>query len=303
MLESHARDVFLSSLDEVASNCLRYACMGIYPPRVLRGRLSGVYLRPRFLYNLFLPFGNIIKTIGFRRLCRHGWFKYIYLLDEYLFKTPHSDFHDTTFYFLPDPWAGDFSHEKIAARKALEIPEDKFVFLSYGIGDRRKGLHLIVDAMENLSHESPFFLLCAGRITKNRKIIKRLEQLKGRGLAITLNRYVSDAEEELCFCASDAVILPYIKHFGSSGVLSRAAASGTMSIVSDEGLIAKRTRDHNLGLLFQSGNVKALKKSMEIAVNLPEDHKDQFRKSAFNYAGSCSRKAFTKALLLPYLAK
>ncbi len=154
MRESRARDVFLNSLDEVTSNCLRYAALGIYPPRL--------------------------------------------------------------------------------------------------------GLHLVVNAMADLPSESRFFLLCAGHIPKDRKTMKRLQQLKGHNLATTLNRYVLDAEGELCFCAGDAVLLPYIKHFGSSGVLSRAAASGTMVIVSDEELIARRTRDHNLGLLFPSGNVKAL---------------------------------------------
>lgn len=303
MRESDARDVFLNSLDEVTSNCLRYAALGIYPPRLLRGRLSGVYLRPRFLENPFRPLGNIIKAMGFRRLCRNGWFKYIYLMDEYLFETSNSTLRDIAFYFLPDPWAGNFSHEKNVARKALGIPEDKFVFLSYGIGDRRKGLRLVVNAMADLPSESRFFLLCAGHIPKDRKTMKRLQQLEGHNLATTLNRYVSDAEEELCFCASDAVLLPYIKHFGSSGVLSRAAASGTMVIVSDEELIARRTRDHNLGLLFPSGNVKALKKSMEDAANLSESYKAQFRESAFKYARLCSRKAFTKALLLPYVTK
>ena len=76
-----------------------------------------------------------------------------------------------------------------------------------------------------------------------------------------------------------------------------------MVIVSDEELIARRTRDHNLGLLFPSGNVKALKKSMEDAADLSESYKAQFRESAFKYARLCSRKAFTKALLLPYVTK
>ena len=297
--ESSAQDVFLNSLDEIASNCLRAAALGIYPPRILRGRLSGVYLRPRFLTNSIRPLGNIIKTIGFRRLCRHGWFKCIYLMDEDLFPTFDKSYYDTMFYFLPDPWAGDFSHQQNETRKALGIPLDRFVFLCYGIGDRRKGLHLVIRAMLDLPSESRLFLLCAGRVAKDRDVIRGLQQLKGRNLAQVMNRYVSNTEEALCFCASDVVLLPYIKHFGSSGVLSRAAASGTMVIASDEGLVARRVREHNLGWLFPSGNVNALRKTMDEAAFLAESDKAQFRESALKYARLCSRKAFKKALLVP----
>ena len=114
------------------------------------------------------------------------------------------------------------------AREILKIPLDKFVFLNYGIGDKRKGLHLVIQAMLEASHESRLFLLCAGQISRNNTIRSGLDKLETLGHAKVLNRYVSDVEETLCFCAADAVLLPYINHFGSSGVLSLAAGAGKM---------------------------------------------------------------------------
>lgn len=295
--ESGAQEVFINNLDDIASHCLRYASIGIYPPRHLKGHLSGIYFRPRFLANPTWPRGNIIKAIGFRRLCRHNWFKNIFLMDEYLFADAKNKYADPTFHFLPDPWDGNFSHSQKDARKALGIPSDRFVLLNYGIGDRRKGLHLTVRGMLELPPDSRLFLLCAGRISKDRELLKGLSQLEKRGMAKVHDHYVSDSEESLCFCASDVVLLPYIGHFGSSGVLSLSAAAGKMVIASDEGLVGQRVRKHNLGWLFPSGNVEELQKCMDNAALLTESEMSEFQQAALRYAKACSREAFRNALL------
>ncbi len=295
--ESGAQEVFINNLDDIASHCLRCASIGIYPPKPLQGRLSGVYFRPRFLANPTWPPGNIIKATGFRRLCRQRWFKNIFLMDEYLFANAKEKYTDTVFHFLPDPWDGNFSHSQKDARKTLGIPQDRFVLLNYGIGDRRKGLHLTVQVMLESSPDSRLFLLCAGRISKDRELLKGLSQLEERGMAKVLNRYVSDSEESLCFCASDVVLLPYIKHFGSSGVLSLSAAAGKMVITSDEGLVGQRVRKHNLGWLFRSGNAYELKKCMDNAALLTESEMSEFQQAALRYAKACSRQAFRNTLL------
>ena len=298
--ESRAREVFVNNLDDIVSHCLRLASAGIFPPKILQGRVSGVYFRPRFLLNPVWPPGNFIKTIGFTRLLKKHWFKNIYLMDEYLFSNVQDRSMDQSFHFLPDPWSGDFSQPKDQARKILKIPLDKFVFLNYGIGDKRKGLHLVVRAMLETSDESRLFLLCAGQISKNNTIRSGLDKLENLGQAKVLNRYVTDVEEALCFCAADAVLLPYIHHFGSSGVLSLAAGAGKMVIASDDGLVGRRVLEHKLGLLFSSGNTKALRKSMRQAMSLSRFDRDQFHNSTLEYALSCNREAFRHALLAPF---
>jgi hypothetical protein len=292
---SQAKQVFLNEFDEIASNLLRRAAMGLFPSRALQGRLSGVYFRPRFLAAPRRPIGNIMKATGFRRLCEQGWFRHIYLVDEYLFSSQKNKDKDL-FYFLPDPWSGDFSCHFADARRILDIPMNKVVFLHYGMGDRRKGLHLVVEA---LAEDSGMFLLCAGNISHDRRLLEKLAALERRGSAKLLNRYVSDEEERLCFCAADGVLLPYIHHYGSSGVLSRAAAAGKMVIVSDEGLLARRVRDHHLGLLFQTNDVHELRQRMRDVVSMNQAERDQFRVTSLKYAGTCSREAFREALLAP----
>ena len=210
---SGAEDVFVNEFDEIASSLFRRAAFGILPPPALQGHLSGVYFRPRFLTDPLRPLGNIIKAAGFRRLCRGGWFKHLYLMDEYLFSSLQNSHEAPQFHFLPDPWSGDFSSPTGSARAELGIPTDKFVFLHYGMASRRKGLHLAVEAMEALKEQTKLLLLCAGSIGHDRGLLRRIATLEDRGSAKLLNRYVSDAEECLCFSAADVVLLPYIRHY------------------------------------------------------------------------------------------
>ncbi len=295
---SQAKQVFLNELDEIASNLLRRAAMGLFPSRALQGRLSGVYFRPRFLTAPRRPIGNIVKARGFRRLCEQGWFRHIYLVDEYLFSSLKNE-QGGVFYFLPDPWSGDYSCRSEDARSALGIPMNKVVFLHYGMGDRRKGLHLVVEALASSAEDSVMYLLCAGDMGHDRRLLEKLAALERRGSAKLLNRYVSDDEERLCFRAADGVLLPYVHHYGSSGVLSRAAAAGKMVIVSDAGLLARRVRDHHLGFLFQTNNVQELQQCMRQLVSLNQAERDHYHAMSLKYAGTCSREAFREALLAP----
>jgi glycosyltransferase involved in cell wall biosynthesis len=298
--QSGADEVFMNNLDEIASRCLRRAAAGIYPPRIIRGRLSGVYFRPRFLANPVWPPGNIVKELGFRRMVGRKWFGKVFFMDEYLLETAQHRYPGREFFFLPDPWAGTFLSGQAEARQKLQIPPDRFVFMCYGIGDRRKGLHLAVRALMESSADSPLYLLCAGSLAPDPETARGLEDLKKQGRARVMDRYVSELEQSLCFCASDVVLLPYIEHFGSSGVLSLSAAAGKMVIASDEGLLARRTKQHSLGWVFPSGDTERLKACMHNASLLKSSEMLQFRQAALRYAATCSREAFRRALLFPY---
>jgi glycosyltransferase involved in cell wall biosynthesis len=298
--ESGADEVFMDNLDEIASQCLRRAAVGVYPPRTIRGRLSGVYFRPRFLSDPLWPPGNILKGFGFRELTRRKWFSKIFFMDEYLLETAQHRYPGQNFFFLPDPWDGSFPHNQKEARQKLGIPADRFVFLCYGIGDRRKGLHLAVRALMELPVDPLLHLLCAGSRAPDPETSLVLKTLKEQGRATVLDRYVSDSEQSLCFSASDVVLLPYIEHFGSSGVLSLSAAAGRMVIASDEGLLARRIKEHNLGWVFPSGDAKELKTRMHDASIMSSNERVQYQQAANRYAETCSREAFRKALLAPF---
>jgi len=294
---SGAEHVFLCALDEVASSCWRHAAFGIFPPAELRGRFGGIYHRPRFFVAPRWSPNRWLKEMGFQRMWQRGWVHPLLFVDEYLARELQARFPAAPVFFLPDPCPPGYDGDRAIARQRWKLPENKRVLLFYGGGYRRKGLHLAVRALLELPPETPAFLLCAGRQNPAGETARGLEQLVRQNRARLVNRYVSVAEEKELFAASDAVLLPYLNHFGTSGVLSRAMAAGKPVIVSDEQLLGRLVREHSLGWLFPSSNVAALSECIRQAVQLSPEAADRFAGAARAYAGRHSRAAYRLALL------
>jgi glycosyltransferase involved in cell wall biosynthesis len=271
------------------------------PPALLRGVIGGIYVRPRFLAGGILSPNQTLKKWGFARLLRGGWLSQLLLLDEYLHASLKAANPNAPVYFLPDPSPDFHGPGKAAAREQMRLPPNARIFLFYGGPYKRKGLDLAVAAMRELPAESRAFLLCVGRQPADPALSREITRLAETNRACQINRFVSTAEEELSFAACDAVLLPYRKHFGSSGVLSRAAAAGKPVIASDEELIGRRVREHGLGLLFPSGNAAGLRQCIEQMANLPEVQLEERSKAAKKYSLLCSREAFRRALLQSFV--
>jgi glycosyltransferase involved in cell wall biosynthesis len=99
------------------------------------------------------------------------------------------------------------------------------------------------------------------------------------------------------FAACDVVLLPYIKHFGNSAVLSRAAGAGKMVIASNEELVGRLVREHRLGLLFPSGDSTALRQAITSAAEATLDEQRQWKAQALSFADKSSRAEFRRILL------
>lgn len=295
--ESGADNVFLCAFDEIASAAWRRAAIGLFPPAELRGRMGGIYHRPRFMAAPKLSPARWWKQIGFQRMLAQGWLRQLIFLDEYLTADLKLKFPRAPIFFLPVPCQPCGREEGEAARRQFGIPLDKRVFLFYGGGYRRKGLHLAVEAMLALPPNLPAFLLCVGRQNPEGAIARGLDELVRQGRALVINRYVTNAEESLSFAASDAVLLPYIHHFGASGVLGQAVGAGKMVIASDEQLLGRLTRDHKLGLLFATGQSPALAECLRQTAAMPPRQMAEYAQAAETYAKLCSRETYRQALI------
>lgn len=294
---SGADHVFLCALDEIASSCWRRAAWGILPPAELRGRMGGIYHRPRFFSEPAWSPGRWLKSAGFSRMLRDHWWGQMLFVDEFLAADLSSAYPSAPVFYLPDPCPPGYDGDRAATRKQMQLPPEKFILLFYGTGARRKGLHLTVAALLQLPPDSPAFLLCVGQQNPAGETAAGLFELVRQGRALVMDRYVTVAEEKNCLAAADAVLLPYLNHFGTSGVLSRAMSAGKPVIVSDEQLIGRLTRECGLGLVFRSGDIKALAECMTRVSTLDTASLAQFTAAAHAHAAKNSRPAFREALL------
>ena len=294
--ESGAPRAFLCALDEISSAIFRRAAIGVYPPAPLRGRMGGIYHRPRLYEPPWWSPNRMLKAAGFRKFMQANWIRPLLLLDEYLAQDFKQRFTDKPIFFLPDPCPDDFDGDSSQARVALGVPPDAVIFLFFGVGARRKGLHLAVEAMLQLEDKNAF-LLIAGRQNPPPQVKRGIDQLVQEKRALLLDRYVSSAEKKWCFQAADVVLIPYLNHFGASDILSQAMAAGKPVVASDEQLVGKLVGDNDLGWRFPSGNALALAECLTQAASMDESMRQRFRTHAAAYADRYSRKNYRKALL------
>jgi len=299
--ESGASRAFLCAFDELASTAFRRTALGLNPPRSLLGRIGGIYHRPRFTDAPWWSPNRLLKTAGFRKFMQKNWVQPLLLLDEYLAQDFMMAFPGKPIFFLPDPCPDDFEGDPLLARSALGVPADPTVFLFFGVGAKRKGLHLAVEAMLRLNQKNTF-LLVAGKQNPSPRVRQGIEQLQQQNRALMLNRYVSSTEEKWCFQAADVVLLPYLNHFGTSGILSRAMATGKPVIASDEQLLGRLVRDNEIGWRFSSGDVTALADCLAKATEVDTGTQQQFKANAGRYANRYSRDGYRKALLVSLAA-
>jgi len=85
----------------------------------------------------------------------------------------------------------------------------------------------------------------------------------------------------------------------STGTASstRAAAAGVMVIASDEELIGRRVREHQLGLLFPPGDAAGLRRCLEEAAAMSGEELARWSRAAKKFSATCTRAAFRQALL------
>lgn len=288
---------FLAHFNDIASVMLRRAAVGLMPDAALRGRFGGIYLRPRFLEAGVLSPNAMLKKLGFHRLVRNGWLNPLLFMDPRLCELARKKYPGAPIHLTADPYPENFQADRAAARKQFGLSDDRFVFLFYGGGYRRKGLHLAVAAMLKMSPPGRAFLLCAGQQPGDRRLARELETLRSRGQAEIVNRYIFAEEEKQLFAACDAVLLPYLKHHGTSAVLSCAAGAGRPVVASDEFFIGDTVRQYGMGPLFESGNVSGLKEAMTLAATADAETLSKWRAGAGACAQTCSRAVFRTALV------
>ena len=256
------KKILILPFDEFISPILRSTFLGLYPLDSLNGLLTGIYFRPRCIDPNEMGVGNWVKKIGLRKLLKRRFFSKLFINDANLINLNQFKSSSSVFQHIVDPWEKCRTYLKKEARKHWYIPSDKKVFLFYGTGAYRKGLEIALKAMgKNINNEKNH-LLCVGEISPKRKVGKMIEKLVQAERVTLIDRYVELYEEDMAFSACDFVLLPYINHYGSSGILSKAAKHKRPVICSDEGLLANSVRTYNIGVCFPSKDSTSLAKVM-----------------------------------------
>lgn len=192
-----------------------------------------------------------------------------------------SRFHITTIHCGLDPDVF-CPRESGDLRAALQIPKSAFVvlFAADQIGNQRKGLSLLLQALKGLPKDRQIYLLSAGGGS----------QIEAPFPHIHLGKFSSDQMLSLFYSVGDCFVIPSIQEvFGLTAL--EAMACGTPVIGFDTGGIPDMVRPGKTGLLAPTGDVATL--TAQIAWML--DHPAERRLMGLQ-AREMVEKEFTSAI-------
>lgn len=170
---------------------------------------------------------------------------------------------------LPDPVVSlpaATSDAEVGADLREALTTRRVVFTLFGALTERKGVLQALDALVELpaAARDAVRLVLAGWVDPAMapELARRrttLDEVDPGGESLRLcDRYLSTAELAWLVRQSSAILAPYQRFVGSSGVLTWAAAAQRPVIAQEYGLVGALVRDYSLGLTIDAGDPKCV---------------------------------------------
>jgi glycosyltransferase involved in cell wall biosynthesis len=179
---------------------------------------------------------------------------------------------------IPDVAHGSIDRAAVDARGGRwRIEPGRATMLMFGALAARKGIGTLGEALTLLPPGCQARLavvFCGRPVPSERQSIS--EMLGGITRRTDVQIVVDEqdlhfTEVQSAFEAADLVLVPYLRHIGSSAVLVRAAAAGKPVVASDFGLVGHYVRTQSLGRVVDTRDTSALAHALEEALDRPLD--------------------------------
>jgi len=182
---------------------------------------------------------------------------------------------------VPDPLKiQSTSMTQETARKELEIDANN-VLLFFGELRNEKGIDVLLSAIEQYRGPEASLVIAGRPKDIDPAVLKSVDSPKISVEPIL--RYIPSDDVSMYFSATDAVVLPYRRSFGrfrTSGVFQKACGYGCPVVVSDFGVLGRRTQKFNLGVPFAPGDPDELSNTLHRVLQPNAYNPEQMHKYA-----------------------
>jgi glycosyltransferase involved in cell wall biosynthesis len=229
---------------------------------------SGIYFRPTFHYQMFENYQPNFKDklqhwrerLTWSRIFNHPQLETVFCLDSFAVNALAIRHPSKEIVHLADPVQSfsTISRDLATLKTEFGIAADRRVLLLFGGVDGRKGIYQLLEAIQLLQSEvcKQFCLLLVGQPhpTDQENIHQKITTLCRTNFLQAIEHYgfIPEAEVATYFQLADAILAPYQRHVGMSGILLLAAAAGKPVLSSNYGLMGKLAQLYELGLVVDS---------------------------------------------------
>ena len=152
------------------------------------------------------------------------------------------------------------------ARRHLNLPVDKTIFLHFGSLHSGKDIETVITAIKDIPDA---YLVHAGAIDvrlflmTSQKLTDLIQHYGLQDRIIIRNYFIPESEKQYYFSAADAVILAYKKNSTQTASLYwQAARFGLPTIASDAGELGELIKEYKTGELFIAEDVASLRRAL-----------------------------------------
>lgn len=277
--------------------------------------ISGIYFRPTFHYaGLGVEhtpkerLSGARKRLVLRLALRNPHLRYVFSLDHLAVASFPRTGRRVEAVPLPEPLEDDPATPVAGPSLADQVEPGRMRLLLFGSLDERKGVGPVLEALGRLAPEEQrrVALVLAGPVSGATRhvLLERIHAFAGTsGVQVVLeDRYLDEDEIQPLVGSSDLVLLTYVRHVGSSGVLVRAARAGVPVLSTDYGLLGVQVRSNRLGATVDTSSPQAIGRAVERwladPATIPFD-----RAAASAFAAANTAEAFAETILSRLLGR
>jgi Glycosyl transferases group 1 len=166
--------------------------------------------------------------------------------------------------------------------------------LLFGYLEPRKGIGLLARALGEGADGLQVRIAGSPAPEYKEQLEQELDEMRAGGVRVDAQlRRISDAEAAASVASARCVVLPYLNHYGSSGVLAESAALQTPVVSTREGLLGHTVREYGLGLTVDPTDPSALRAAI-LELNQASSS-DRFAAGMRRYLAAHSPEAFANA--------
>jgi len=195
-------------------------------------------------------------------------------------------------YYLPEP--------PVVPPPAALAPREREGAMVYGALRPPKGVHLLADALALEPTDLRLVLAGPVELGYEATLERSVAEMRAAGVRVEIDaRFVAIDEVLVRLAGARVLAMPYVRQPGTSRTLVEAAAVGTPVVAHDYGLLAHLVRRHDLGLVVDAGDPRALRRAV-LALALDEDSPGRYAEPLRAFAELHSPARFAERVRAPF---
>jgi glycosyltransferase involved in cell wall biosynthesis len=273
---SNAAHVYFIELD------LLQVAIGLHATKKQKWTISGTLFRATVHYGAMgegdFSIGERLRELRQRVLyhwmLRNPALVCVFSLDPYFVAYAKANLgRANRFCHLPEAYGAGAKGQGLPWAWRRDLQPGRLTFVLYGVLAKRKGIVETANAIALLpAHVAASTqVIFAGRVDRadGADFAAAVERARSRNPAanvVVIDRFLEVDELEYLTSAADVILMPYIRHPGSSAALVRACAFGQPVVSQRYGLLGRWVIDHRAGLAVKTEKPGEIAKAISLIV-------------------------------------